>query len=108
MMARRPITRANPYTPKSGKVAGHTFTSERQYRNALARAKGFRSWSEQQRQPRSTRARAEFRPAEHEARRRVLDALSRMRRDGLSLSAAARAAGTTANAMKRYSGPVLQ
>ncbi len=46
-MARPPITRAHPYTPQRGRFAGVTFTSERQYRNALARAKGFASWSAQ-------------------------------------------------------------
>jgi hypothetical protein len=48
-MARPPITRTNPYTPRSGRLAGQTFTSERQYRNALARLKGFSSWDAERR-----------------------------------------------------------
>ena len=109
-MARPPITRKNPYTPKSGQFAGITFTSERQYRNALARAKGFRSWSDQQRQSRKVRSAddaVKLRPSEMEARQRALDALSRMRTDGLSMSAAAREAGTTVNAIKRHAGTAL-
>ncbi len=42
-MARPPITRRNPYSPKSGAAAGLTFYSERQYRNHLARTKGYSS-----------------------------------------------------------------
>lgn len=53
-MSRRPITAANPYTPRSGPLAGHTFTSERQYRNALARLNGFSSWDAQRRARQST------------------------------------------------------
>ncbi len=110
-MARPPITRKNPYTPKSGKAAGITFTSERQYRNALARAKGFTSWSQQQKQSRKVRGAedvAKLRPDEREARGRALDALSKMRSDGLSLQAAAKASGTTTNAIKRHVGSALE
>jgi hypothetical protein len=107
-MARSPISRANPYTPRSGVVAGQTFASERQYRNALARAKGFRSWSEQQRQTRPRSSGARLRPAEQEAQRRAFDALAQMRADSLSLSAAARAAGTTVNTIKRHTGSALK
>ena len=42
-MPRLPITRAHPYTPRSGAFTGRRFYSERQYRNALARRKGFSS-----------------------------------------------------------------
>lgn len=110
-MARPPITRARPYTPSSGKVAGITFTSERQYRNALARAKGFTSWSQQQEQTRKVRSAGDLsklRPAEREARGRALDALSKMRSDGLSLQSAAKASGTTVNAVKRHVGSALE
>lgn len=110
-MARPPITRKNPYTPKSGKAAGVTFTSERQYRNALARAKGFASWSQQQKQSRKVRSRedvAKLRPAEREARGRALDALAKMRSEGLSLQAAAKASGTTVNAIKRHASTALE
>lgn len=110
-MSRPPITRARPHTPTSGKVAGITFTSERQYRNALARDKGFSSWSQQQKQSRKVRGGsdvAKLRPAEREARGRALDALSKMRTGGLSLNEAARESGTTVNAIKRHAGSALE
>jgi hypothetical protein len=110
-MARAPITRRNPYTPKSGKVAGITFTSERQYRNALARDKGFTSWSQQQKQSKKVRGAedvSKLRPAEREARSRSLSALSDMRANPkLSLQQAAKDAGTTVNAIKRHAGSAL-
>ncbi len=109
-MARPPITRARPYTPKGGALAGQTFTSERQYRNALARQKGFRSWREQQRAPRdirSARQWAALRPAAKAARDRALGALSLMRREGLSLTRAAAQTGTTSDTVQRYVGSIL-
>lgn len=111
-MARPPITRANPYTPKRGKLAGSTFTSERQYRNALAREKGFRSWSAQQRAPKTAprlRDVARLSSGEQRARERTLDAVRLMRHDGtLTVEGAARRAGTTVNAMLRYAAPALE
>jgi hypothetical protein len=91
--------------------AGQTFTSERQYRNALARAKGFRSWAEQQRSPRRvphSEQLSGLRRSEREARRAALDALALMRREGLSLRAAAQQAGTTSAAVLRHAGPALE
>ncbi len=109
-MARPPITRARPYTPTRGAAAGQTFTSERQYRNALARAKGYASLGAQQRaNTRITSATqlATMRPDAAETRARALDALSKMRRDGMSISRAARDANTTPNAVRRYAGAAL-
>jgi hypothetical protein len=110
-MPRPPVARANPYTPTRGRFAGETFTSERQYRNALARAKGFRSWSAQQRSHRtagSVQAISQLRSSERQARDRALDALQLMRRDGLSLTGAAKRAGTTPNAVRRHAGRALE
>jgi hypothetical protein len=110
-MARPPITRANPYTPHGGSLSGITFTSERQYRNALARLKGFSSWDAQRaaaKAPRTAAAAATLRPAEREASRRALDAVSRMRTEGLSLKQAAAKSGTTVAAVKRYAAPALE
>lgn len=110
-MARPPITKANPYTPKGGRFAGRTFHTERDYRNALAQVKGFQSWYDQQQQTRRTPTVSDvqkLRPAERQARRRALTALSKMRTDGLSLKAAAKAAGTTVNAVKRHAGSALE
>lgn len=47
-------------------------------------------------------------PRSREARDRALDALSRMRRAGLSATTAARAAGTTLETMRRYVGTALR
>ena len=49
-----------------------------------------------------------LRPAEREARRRALDAVVRMRGEGLSLTRAAARAGTTVAAVKRHAGPALE
>jgi hypothetical protein len=110
-MPRPSITRAHPYTPSRGRFAGVTFTSERQYRNALARSKGFSSWSAQQRKQRSSgtpEAIARLRPAEHHARDRALEVIQVMRREGLSLSRAAKQVGTTPNAVRRHAGRALE
>lgn len=110
-MARPPITRANPYTPKRGRFVGLTFTSERQYRNALAQAKGYESWSAQQRSRSpagSPAAIRHLRPAERQARDRALEVVQLMRREGLSLSHAAKQAGTTPNAVRRHAGRALE
>lgn len=110
-MPRPPITRAHPYTPKRGRFADQTFHTERDYRNALARAKGLRSWSEQQRQSRKVRSGKDvstLRPSEQQARRRALDAVRLMRDEGRSLSRAAKAAGTTVAAVKRHAGAALE
>jgi hypothetical protein len=109
-MARPSVTRARPYTPRSGAFAGRTFYSERQYRNALARRKGFSSWYDQQRsRPPATGVRALLgtRRSEQEARLRAFDALHSMRTEGLSLSRAARRAGTRPNNVRRHIGPAL-
>jgi len=109
-MPRTPITRARPYTPTRGAGAGQTFTSERQYRNALARAKGYASLGEQQRRMSRVRSAAQLaamRPSAAETRARALDALSKMRREGVSLSRAARDAGTTPNSVRRYAGEAI-
>ncbi len=109
-MPRPSVTRANPYTPTRGVAAGVTFTSERQYRNFLARAKGYRSWAAQQEQARrirSTEDLARLRPAEQAARGRALEALGLMRRDGLTLGKAAKAVNTTPAAVKRHAGAGL-
>lgn len=101
---------AGAYTPTRGKFAGQSFTSERQYRNALAREKGYPSWYAQQRTPKPVRTQAaetQLRPAEQQARRNALDALSKMRRDKLPLARAARESGTTTNAVLRYAGTAL-
>ncbi len=110
-MARPPITRARPYTPESGALAGRTFYSERQYRNALARLKGFGSWHARQRarkEVRSAKQLAALTPPERAARDRGLEALALIRRKGLSLTRAAKRATTTRNTVLKYAGSALQ
>ena len=110
-MPRPPISRARPWTPSSGSFVGQTFHSERQYRNALARAKGFRSWDEQQRAPShavgSHRDLRRLRPSEQVAYEKTGSVLTRMRREGLSLTAAARLEHTSPTAVQRHGGDAL-
>jgi hypothetical protein len=108
-MSRPPITKAHPWTPSRGQFAGRTFTTEREYRDALAKTKGHRNWYEQQRAPKKTTRRVfgAMRPSEKQARGRALDALALMRNRDLSLSAAARGANTTPNTVMKWTGTEL-
>jgi hypothetical protein len=104
-MARPPITKSRPWTPQSGRFAGRTFHTEREYRNALAKLKGFSSWHEQQRAAQKVTPKdyAVLRTSQKQARARALDALSKVRR-GATLSRAAKEAGTTPNTVAKYTG----
>jgi hypothetical protein len=107
-MARPPITKSRPWTPGSGAHAGETFTTERAYRNALARSKGFASWHEQQRATKKVTPKSfgELRTSQKQARARALDALSKVRH-GETLTRAAKEAGTTPNTVAKYAGENL-
>ena len=110
-MARPPITKARPFSPSRGSLRGRTFTTERGYRNALAKIKGFASFGEQQRQARRVRGPDDLKALtiqERMARDNALEALSLMRRRDFSLSKAARSAGTTPNTVRRYAGTALR
>ena len=108
-MARPPITKKNPWTPKAGAFAGQTFYTERQYRNALAKNRGFKNWYQEQRSPRKVTKKVlgTFKASQEGAYRRSLDALSHMRK-GESLKLAARKAGTTPNTVIKYAGSTLK
>lgn len=108
-MPRPQITKDHPYTFKSGPFAGQTFHTERSYRNALANAKGFKSWHSQQRQTKKVtgKAYAGLTPAQKQARGRALEALSHMRQ-GDSLTKAAKQAHTTVNTVIRWTGPAME
>lgn len=95
-------------TPVRGAFAGETFASERQYRNALARRKGFASWYAQQRAEKKVTPKTFEALSQSEARSReaALEAL-RALREGKSLSAATREAHTTANTVMRWVKPAL-
>jgi hypothetical protein len=107
-MGRRPITKARPYTPQSGAFQNRTFHTEREYRNALAKQKGYASWHAQQRAAKKVTPKgfAELRPSQKQARARALDALSKVRH-GATLTRAAKEAGTTPNTVVRYAGEQL-
>ena len=104
-MPRPPITKARPYTPRSGAFAGRTFHTEREYRNALATLKGFPSWHEQQRAAKKVTPKSfgTLKPSQRQARARALDALSKVRH-GETLTRAAKEAGTTPNTVAKYAG----
>nr|BAL53904.1 hypothetical conserved protein [uncultured prokaryote] len=109
-MSRPPITRARPYTPQRGLVAGQTFTSERQYRNALARARGFVSHYQRVRQPHiitSAREAQALRPAAREARRRAFQVLAEARRTGEPIRKVAKDYRISLESVKRYVAPAL-
>ena len=93
-MGRKPITRANPYTPTRGAFAGQTFDTERQYRNALAKQKGFASWYAQQRAGPAAPSLTSLRPSERHARHLAFEALGLMRKEQLPLTKAAHRAHT--------------
>ncbi len=110
-MARPSGVKSGPYTPTRGRYGGITFQSKRQYENQLAQDKGYRSVAEQRRQARKIGSAgdvAKLRPVEHQARNRALEALQLMRRDGLSLTRAAKQVGTTTNAVRRHAGRALE
>lgn len=93
-MPRPQITRAHPYTPRSGRFAGRTFHTEREYRNALAQAKGFRNWDAQRQAAVTTGSRlglTRLRPAQLAKRDQAFHVLSLMRRFDLDLATGIRA-----------------
>lgn len=108
-MPRPPISKLRPWTPTRGQFAGRTFVTEREYRNALAQAKGHKSWHEQQRAAKKVTPKSfgTLRPSAKQARARALDALAKTRK-GASLTRAAREAGTTVNTVQRYAGEQLR
>ncbi len=108
-MARPPITKARPYTPRSGAFKDRTFYTEREYRNALAQRQGFASWHGQQRAAEKVTAKGygSLRASQKQARARALDALSKVRH-GETLTRAAQQAGTTPNTVAKYAGEQLR
>ncbi len=111
-MARRPaITRAHPYTPKSGPFAGQTFTSRRAYGNAHARLKGYTSLGARQRARPAKPFRVNVQTMtdiQNERYHSSLEAVGLMRREGLSLKEASRRSGTTPETVRRYAGDALE
>lgn len=110
-MSRPPITRLRPYTPSRGLVAGQTFTSERQYRNALARAKGFASHYQRTQHPHLITSAKELEglhPAAITARRLAFKVLAEARRTGEHIAKVIRDYRVSLASVKRYVGPALE
>ena len=96
---------SGPYTPSRGRFAGQTFASHRQYRNALARAAGFKSEGVRRRVGRRKLASPSRHPLARKSERRALEALALMRREGIDLKTAARKAKTTPDTVIRHLSP---
>ena len=110
-MARPPITKARPWTPTRGQFAGRTFSTEREYRNALARLKGFPSWHHQQRASAKSvgpKSYERLRASQRQARAAAMATKARMEREGISLTRAAKIEGTTPNTVLKWAGPALE
>lgn len=107
-MSRPPISKSRPWMPSSGQFKGRTFHTEREYHDALAQARGFRNWYDEQREAKKVSAKSygALRDSQKQARSRALSALGKMRR-GKSLTEAAREAKTTPNTVARYVGSQL-
>ena len=101
------ISKAEPYTPRSGRFAGRTFTSWSEYKDALARSEGYANHEQRRRRARPVRGRDDLfarRSAEREAHGRVLFALNLMRERGYSLAKAAKTVGTTPGTVLHHVG----
>jgi hypothetical protein len=108
-MARLPITKAHPYTPRSGPLAGRTFTTEREYRDALAQSKGFHGWEDERKRPKritDLEAYGRLRLSERAAYDKAGSVLTLMRQRR-TFGVAAREAGTTPASVLRYAGAYL-
>ena len=107
-MARKNV-KGGSYTPTRGAYAGRTFPSRRQYENQVARDRGFANKS--QRKVRKKAIPIDFPSIEafqKSKEGKAAEAFRVLRRDGGSLSSAARSAGTTPENVKRYYGDALE
>jgi hypothetical protein len=105
------ITRAHPYTPKSGPFAAQTFTSRRQYGNVHARLKGYASLAARQRATGQAPTKlnlGRLSALQEERYEGALKTLRYMRQEGLSLKQAAAKADTTPTTVRRYVGRELE
>lgn len=97
--------KAGPYTPSRGHFAGQTFASYRQYQNANAKAKGFSSASTRLASPKKVQPSK----AAVQTKARATRALLALRRiPELTLAQAAKKAGTTPAAVRRYADGNLE
>lgn len=107
-MARKNV-KGGSYTPSRGAYAGRTFTSRRQYENQVARDRGFSNKSQRNVQKRAIPI--DFPSLEVFKKSRegkAAEAFRTLRKDGGSLSSAARSAGTTPENVKRFYGDALE
>lgn len=104
-MAKPASAKAGSYSPSRGHFAGQTFASYRQYQNANAKTKGFSSASTRLASPKK----AVSTKASIETQSRATSALLDLRRNPeLTVSKAAKKAGTTPAAVRRYASGNLE
>ncbi len=108
---RHPSQKAGPYTPTRGSFKGQTFRSYRAYQTAHAHRKGFKSAATRLASPRKPSPKVFSSEARFEksAAGRATRAYLALRRDpSLTLVQAAKSAGTTPSATRRYAGKSLE
>jgi hypothetical protein len=96
-----------PHTLTRGPLKGQYFATQQAYQNALARAKGFRSYAAWRAAPVRTPP-GKLSASEYESRKFALRAVSLMRTKNLSLTAASRQVGIDPATTKRYAGRALE
>ena len=114
----RSRAKSHAYKPTRGQFAGRSFRSDRAYRDALARGKGFRDRNEARRAYRSVRSTeglAELRPVERQKRNDALEVLNLMRSGKRDLGSAVKQFNAkhpdsriTSQTVKKYAGTALR
>ena len=110
-------TRRSIYIPSRGRFKGRSFPSKHAYRNALAKAKGFRSDYARRtvyKRISSTRGLNALSPKSRQKRSDALNVVGIMRRNGMNLAQAVREhnrsypdSRISVSAMKKYAKPAL-
>jgi hypothetical protein len=102
-----PSQRAGSYIPSRGAFKGITFGSYRQYQNALARGKGFRSAATRLASPKKVTLKDGMAALARPGRASAIEAINRIRK-GMGIGEAARESETTPATIKRYFGKLLR
>jgi hypothetical protein len=103
--------KSGPYRPTRGRFAGREFASKRQYENALAQLKGHATRGQLVRasgKKIGPKSHERLRASERQARSRALGVTSRMARENVSLTKAARLEGTTVANVHKWAEPALE
>lgn len=117
-MARYRRGKSSTYKPTRGHFAGRRFGSKQEYRDALARSKGYRNYSAQRRSYKSFNTLEALRrltPMARQKRTDVLEVLNIMRRSGRGIGAGVRQFNETnpdrrisARTVRKYAQPALR